>query len=232
MNPTEAPAAMTVPWTVRDTGRACALVVGVTLFVALLAAQVVHMLGGPGQIAGLLASATLEGMLLVAIWRFGPWRYGRSWEALGLRARFNKGTPLALLVLLLSIGFAAVYTAVVSQLGQEGLTPPPLPNEMMETYLQRVATFGLIVVVAPVAEEAFFRGFLLPVFAQRWGFWVGASFVSLLFGTAHLAPGLMIPAFVSGMLLAWLYRRTGSLWNCVLAHSTQNALAFAVAILV
>jgi len=171
-------------------------------------------------------------MLLVAIWRFGPWRYGRSWEALGLRARFNKGTPLALLVLLFSIGFAAVYTAVVSQLGQEGLTPPPLPNEMMETYLQRVATFGLIVVVAPVAEEAFFRGFLLPVFAQRWGFWVGASFVSLLFGTAHLAPGLMIPAFVSGMLLAWLYRRTGSLWNCFLAHSAQNALAFAEAILV
>lgn len=223
---------MTVPWTVRDTGRACALVVGVTLFVALLAAQVVHMLGGPGQTAGLLASAIMEGMLLVAIWRFGPWRYGRSWEALGLRARSSKGTPLALLVLLLSIGFAAVYTAVVSQLGQEGLTPPPLPNEMMETYLQRVATFGLIVVVAPVAEEAFFRGFLLPAFAQRWGFWVGASFVSLLFGTAHLAPGLMIPAFVSGMLLAWLYRRTGSLWSCVLAHSAQNALAFAVAILV
>ncbi len=232
MNPTEAPATMTVPWTVRDTGRACALVVGVTLFVALLGAQVVRMLGGPGQTAGLLASATLEGMLLVAIWRFGPWRYGRSWEALGLRARFNNGTPLTLLVLLLSIGFAAVYTAVVSQLGQEGLTPPPLPNEMMETYLQRVATFGLVVVVAPVAEEAFFRGFLLPVFAQQWGFWVGAGFVSLLFGTAHLAPGLMIPAFVSGMLLAWLYRRTGSLWNCVLAHSAQNALAFAVAILV
>ena len=76
----------------------------------------------------------------------------------------------------------------------------------------------------------FFRGFLLPVFVGRWGFMWGAGFVSLVFGMSHGALGLLVPAFVTGMLLAWLYRRTGSLWNCCLAHGAQNALAFAVVV--
>ena len=78
----------------------------------------------------------------------------------------------------------------------------------------------------------FYRGFLLPAFAQRWGFVGGATLVSALFAVSHVAPGIMLPAFVSGMLFAWLYRRTGSLWNCCLAHGAQNALAFAVTVAV
>lgn len=87
--------------------------------------------------------------------------------------------------------------------------------------------FLATVVAAPIAEEVFFRGFLLPAFAVQWGF-VPAAFASaLLFGLTHVSLGLLAPAFVSGLILAWLYRRTGSLWNCILAHGIQNSLAFA-----
>ena len=221
---------MTVPWALRDAAKAAALVVGVAVLLVLAAALVSLAPGGTIPGSGLLFSAVLEGVLLLAVWRFGPWRYGQSWRALGLSAPLSRGALLALLVLLASLAFASIYTAAMNLLGLASLTPPPIPNELTKTYPERIAAFVLIVVVAPVAEESFFRGFLLPVFAGRWGFWVGASFVSGLFAMAHMAPGLLLPAFVSGMLLAWLYRRTGSLWNCCLAHGAQNALAFAAAI--
>lgn len=230
MNPAEAPPSMTVPWTLGDAAKATALVIGGTTVLAFLGAQAVRLLDGPRETMGLLFSAILEGMFLFVVWRFGPWRYGRSWRALGLQAALTNGASLALVVFLVSVSFAVLYSLAMTLLGLERLTPPSLPSAFMETYPQRLALFSLAVLVAPVAEEVFFRGFLLPVFVGRWGFLRGASLVSLLFGLSHVAPGLLVPAFVSGMLLAWLYRRTGSLWNCFIAHGAQNALAFAVAV--
>ena len=135
---------------------------------------------------------------------------------------------LALLVFLASLALTAVYGYIVSFFGQDILAPEPLPGELTETVLQRMAGFFIIVLLAPFAEEVFFRGFLLPAFANRWGFLAGAIITSGLFGISHVAPGAIVPAFMSGMLFAWLYHRTGSLWNTTIAHGAQNALAFAV----
>ncbi|MBI4201232.1 MAG: CPBP family intramembrane metalloprotease [Chloroflexi bacterium] len=230
MKPAEAPVIMAVPWTFRDAAKAILLVVGGTAVLALA------LLGLPGLSksleggAALLLSASLEAMLLVAIWRFGPWRYGGSWSSLGLRPTLNRGAPMALMVLFASVSFAALYTISVAILGLDTLRPPQLPSQLVDTYPLRLATFSLAVLVAPAAEEVFFRGFLLPAFVARWGFAPGAVLVSLLFAMSHGVPALLAPAFISGLLLAWLYRRTGSLWNCVLAHTAQNAMAFAVAV--
>jgi membrane protease YdiL (CAAX protease family) len=38
-----------------------------------------------------------------------------------------------------------------------------------------------------------------------------------LFSIAHLGSGGLVPAFILGILLAWLYWKTGSLWPCILA---------------
>jgi len=232
VSPTQASPSMTVPWTLGDAAKATALVlvIGGTMFLVFLGGQAVRLFDRPGEVAGLLFSAILEGVFLLAVWRFGPWKYSQSWRALGLQGTLNKGASLALLVFLASVGFVLFYSLTTTMLGLEKLTPPPLPSGLLETYPQRLAFFFVAVLVAPVAEEVFFRGFLLPVFTDQWGFLRGASLVSLLFGISHAVPGALLPAFVSGLLFAWLYRRTGSLWNCCMAHGAQNALAFAVAV--
>ena len=230
VNPTEAPSSMAVPWTVGDAAKATALVVGGTMLLVLLAGPALRLLDGQEEVLRILFLSIPEGMLILAVWRFGPWRYSLSWRALGFQAALNNGAFLALVVFLASISFTVIYSLAMTVLGLDNLTPPALPGELMETYLQRIAAFLLIVMVAPVAEEMFFRGFLLPVFVGRWGFVWGATFVSLLFSASHLMPGVLVPVFVSGLLFAWLYRRTGSLWNCCLAHGAQNALAFAVTV--
>ena len=221
---------MTVPWTVGDATRAIMLVVGASVLAVLVATPLLSVFDGSDGVERFLFAAVLEGLLLLAVWQFGLRRYGWSLGDLGLKATLNKGAPLALLVFMASLAFSAAYLIAVSLLGLEGLTPPSLPDHLMDTYPQRLIGFFLLVVLAPIAEEVFFRGFLLPVFVDRWGVARGMAFVSLLFGISHVYPGVIVQAFVSGMLLAWLYRRTGSLWNCCLAHGAQNALAFAVTV--
>jgi membrane protease YdiL (CAAX protease family) len=45
-----------------------------------------------------------------------------------------------------------------------------------------------------------------------------------------MAVGVVIPIFVTGLLLTWLYAKTGSLVPSLLAHIGQNLLALAVAV--
>ncbi len=222
-----APSWTVVPWTLRDAGWGIAVVAAV-LVLSFAGARVVDMSGYP-LLAIALVGGGLEAVLLVVVWRLGPWRYGHSWGSLGLARTFNGGASLALAVFLASVGFSILYAFAVWLLGLDAMSPTQLPAELLDTFTQRIVLFGLIVVLAPFAEEVFFRGFLLPAFSARWGFLWGAVGVSALFGIVH-GVGSLIPAFASGMLLAWLYRRTRSLWNCCLAHGVQNALAFTVAV--
>ena len=216
-----------VPWTLRDAGWGIAIVVVVAVL-GFAAARALGISGNP-LLALVLVGGGLEVVLLVAVWRRGPRRYGHSWESLGLARTFNGGASLALAVFLASLGFSILYAIVVWALGLDAMRPVQLPGELLDTFAQRIVLFGLIVLLAPFAEEVFFRGFLLPVFSARWGFLSGAVGVSAIFAIMHGA-GSFAPAFVSGMLFAWLYRRTRSLWNCCLAHGVQNALAFTVSV--
>jgi hypothetical protein len=51
------------------------------------------------------------------------------------------------------------------------------------------------------------------------------------FSVAHLTPWLILPAFASGIIFAWVYWRSGSIWPIITAHLAQNSLALAGAVL-
>ena len=217
-----------VPWNLRDVSGAILLVVVGTLLLLIIGGLVALVAGSLPALVVILLSVVLELLLIFGAWKFGLRRYGKSWNALGLIPSFNNGVLLALLVFLASLALTLAYGLIVTFFDQEILAPEPLPGDLTETVLQRLAGFFIVVLLAPFAEEVFFRGFLFPTFANRWGFLAGAIISSVLFGISHVAPGSIVPAFMSGMLFAWLYHRTGSLWNTTIAHGAQNALAFAV----
>lgn len=79
------------------------------------------------------------------------------------------------------------------------------------------------VVVAPLAEELIFRGYLYPVAKRFAGPWVGAVFVSLVFAAGHGNVPLMLPLFLLAMIMTWAYERTGSLWSAIGIHFCFNA---------
>jgi membrane protease YdiL (CAAX protease family) len=91
-----------------------------------------------------------------------------------------------------------------------------------------VAVAVLVALLAPVAEELFFRGFMFTALRRPIG-WVGAAVVtSVVFGLIHAggtSAVFLVPLAVLGFLLCVLYRRTGSLVPGMGVHAFNNALA-------
>ncbi len=85
-----------------------------------------------------------------------------------------------------------------------------------------------VLVLAPIAEECFFRGRLLPYLNTRLGRVSGVSITTLAFAVAHLQPMQAVLAAPLGLLLAWLRLRGGSLAGCIAAHSAHNLLFVAL----
>lgn len=89
------------------------------------------------------------------------------------------------------------------------------------------------VVFAPAFEELMFRGLLYGTLRARLAWPLAASGSALLFALAHgySAAGLL-SVFLSGVLWAWVYERTGSLLPPILAHVVNNvAVALTLAVL-
>lgn len=92
----------------------------------------------------------------------------------------------------------------------------------------RVAIWVAGVVLAPVAEEIFFRGYVFRAMSARKGYARGLVYSSVVFGLVHFNLAAFLPLASGGVLLAVSYRRAGSLWTPIVAHSLNNAFAFTV----
>jgi len=98
-------------------------------------------------------------------------------------------------------------------------------------YTEALGSFGVeylafwagAVVVAPVAEELIFRGYLLNLWAARWGVWPALIVSSLVFGLFHWERAVF--AAPIGLILGLVYLRYDSLWPGIFLHAAYNALA-------
>ncbi len=84
------------------------------------------------------------------------------------------------------------------------------------------------VIVAPVAEEVIFRGYVYPVAKKFGGMKVAFFFSALVFAAAHGNVTLILPLFVLALLLAAAYEYTGSIWACIAIHFCFNGATVAI----
>jgi len=96
-----------------------------------------------------------------------------------------------------------------------------------------IAAGFMVVVVAPFAEEFFFRGFFYRALRSRYSVLVAAVIDGLLFGIIHFdfsgADALLIvpPLALLGFAFCLLYERTGTLFAPIALHSLNNSVAYA-----
>ena len=130
----------------------------------------------------------------------------------------------------------AVYQSIVHIHGSDKL---PQSLGVGSSTAALVAAGVFVCVVAPIAEEFFFRGFIFGAL-RRWhimigrhdlGTWVAAIITGILFGLAHTGSAssqYLIPLGFLGFVLCIVRWKTRSLYPCIALHSVNNSLALGV----
>jgi membrane protease YdiL (CAAX protease family) len=155
-------------------------------------------------------------------------RIARAWQ-FGLRrprAGWVSAAKLVVMLLFLFLILNVVWQWLFNP-GKEKLLQTLGTDESTVLLL---LSAGLTCVVAPIGEELLFRGFIFTALRRWKGTLLAAVITGLLFGGVHAgsAPVLdLVPLAALGFGLCLLYRRTGSLYPSIAAHSLNNSIAFA-----
>jgi membrane protease YdiL (CAAX protease family) len=108
----------------------------------------------------------------------------------------------------------------------------PQGEYLLELFNGGEGGFGVLVfaavIIAPFAEEIFFRGFIFGGLRKKYGWKKAAIFSASLFAIIHLQLVMLIPAFLLGFLFAYLYDRSKSIWPGVILHFAVNSFTFAM----
>lgn len=151
---------------------------------------------------------------------------GLAWRDLGLVTPPEGWLMRGLLLALVAVPAVGLVNLTVS-----ALQGTPIENPQLETLAPvglSLGNFLLVLLLAglvvPLAEEIAFRGLLQGWLRERYGPGAGILLSALLFALVHGIP-LLIPALLLvGLLLGWLYERSGSLWPAVAMHGAFNCI--------
>lgn len=177
-----------------------------------------------------------ETITFAGLWWFTR-RGGLTLRDIGWR-RFNGWAIVYALA-----GFAVYFIAYVVLLAiASALLPNINLNQQQDIGFQQVSgnlqlavTFLSLVVLPPIVEETFFRGFLFTSFRKRMGLWASIALTSVLFAIPHLLESQSggsllwvagIDTFTLSIVLCLLREKTGSLWPGILLHGFKNGIAF------
>jgi membrane protease YdiL (CAAX protease family) len=158
-------------------------------------------------------------------------KYGTPFASLGFVPPVGQHRVLGAFGIWLSgLAVIGLVTLALEQLGVEIPTPPDNASDALDSFGdQLVPAIIAVAIFVPIAEELFFRGFVLPALRTRFGVIASVGASAMLFAVFHVDPGLYFPTFVLGAALGAIRVWTGSLWPSIMVHMTQNALALGLA---
>ena len=224
-----------VPWQLRDLGLASAWVLAASILMVIVMGVVFvgeeDVSDDARMAVALGASLVLEVVLLGAAAWFSVRRYSCGWRALGFRRAVRGGWWVPVVVVLAAYLTLGIYLLIVELSGLGKMVPQStVPEDFFESAVALPLVALLAIAAAPIAEETFFRGFLFPALRMRWGTFWAALASGLVFAALHFSLGSLVPFTIIGMLLAWAYVFSGSLWAPIAAHFLFNAVSFIVGV--
>jgi len=245
-----------VPWSWTDAARIAVLTVGITagaaagvVLVRLLASfgyliadavglvpagsydRFLSTVGPYGACATLFAIGMAMCLgLAYAVYHYTASKYHVSFAALGLRCLSWKDT-------LRVAGLFVPVTLCGGIIGwvQQSVTGASSQNQQLSMLTRGMAPSPanfvmlglLLVVLAPLAEELLFRGFLYRLLRQRLPAGASIAISASVFAALHCAPTLFPWMFVVGVVFGLVVEKTQSLYASILLHAMINALALA-----
>ena len=122
---------------------------------------------------------------------------------------------------------AALGTLLPSHALLEWLNLPDVNAALFAEMLSSPWGYVALCLLAPLAEEVVFRGAILrSLMGSLRSSWVAIALSAILFALVHANPAQMPHAFLIGLLMGWMYYRTGSILPGVLLHWVNNTVAY------
>jgi membrane protease YdiL (CAAX protease family) len=180
-------------------------------------------LGGTLVQDGLLVGAALVFAARIAPPR--PWQFGL--RATPLRQAVNAAlTAYAAFWL-----FSVLYQVILHPHGKQTVAKDLGADK---GGLLLVLAAILVIVIAPVCEEFFFRGFFYRALRSRFSVIAAAVIAGLVFGAVHYTGSQTLSVLpvlaVLGFVFCMLYERTGSILPGIALHAVNNSISYAVTV--
>jgi len=213
------PPASPVPWTLRDVWTGVGAL-GVWMLLAFGAALALTFEGWDFN-AGVYITI-FEALLIVPVWWLTIHKYGVGWDSLGWRPFRGVIIGIGCGLMVGSLMFNAIYGYFLDFFHLQ------IQMDFVSIFSQMQSPWWLLVggiLVAPVVEEIFFRGFIFAGLREHLG-WKKAALISAgLFALIHLEPTAIPSIFLLGLIFAYLYHRSNSIWPSLLMHCATNTMA-------
>ena len=158
------------------------------------------------------------------------WKTGR--EQLGLRELptwIDIGlAPVGFIVYLILAGIIVAFFTIfpffdINELQETGY-------HFLNAGLDRTVAFIALCLIAPIAEEIIFRGFLYgklrETISGKWSMLLSILITSVLFGILHGQWNVGVNVFAMSIILCGLREITGTIYSGIILHIIKNTVAF------
>jgi membrane protease YdiL (CAAX protease family) len=132
---------------------------------------------------------------------------------------------------------AFLFVTALSYISQEMLagvwhdltpqSPVKILQQSQNAFVQALLAVSAVV-IAPLAEELLFRGYIYGVLKRFTDGWFAALCSAMVFAIVHLHVGTLLPLFALGIILVVAYEMSGSLLVPVFIHGLFNAATTAL----
>lgn len=217
--------------------RAWEAILGIAAVVLTMIAlgYVVEFIADNWNISSLLfifwASLIQTSLMIFVSWYIAVVKHGHSFRDLG----FVKKSFLPALPLGIKWGFSLFFVVMIIGVLIAMIYPvePDLQDFakillMVDSYGELFLAVIMGVILAPIGEEIYFRGFLYPALRSRFGVTKGIIFTALFFSSMHFDLYRLIPIAAGGIGLTYLYEKSGNIWTNIIAHGVWNAIMIAL----
>ena len=212
-------------------GLLCTLVWLVVLLITGVVVRVIDDADEATSETGLLAFVIGQGAAGLIGWLLLPkliMRRRRTPQIVSWRRPTGSDLAWAIGGLLLIYAVLYAYTVIVTTAGADSLEPQStIDDDRLFIHTSVMIALGILVIVcAPIYEEAFARGFVLGGLRPHWGMIPAFIVSAAVFSALHADLGSLIPFAIAGVILGVVYLRTGSLTAASMAHVGFNVIGF------
>jgi len=216
-------ASIAVPWSVRASWVVILLAVP-TAFLISAASRLIP----ESSLRSIVALSLTELGFVIPVIAFFLWRR-IAWSWLGFRAFAPAALALGCGALIVTYSLTILHNSILI-----ALHLPTQAETIMRFLDMQGSPWGLLiggVLVGPLAEELVFRGFFFQGLRGAYGTTKAVLVSSAVFAAIHLDLAALIPTFLLGCMLAFVFDRARSVWPGAILHVLLNAVGIGALLL-